>query len=375
MNGATLRGSADGTPGQFEPNVPSAPIIPFDIRFAGARECAALAAFRNHLRAEQQPGDPPVPVAEYVRRMRNVSSGVSMSVWAAWNTARTEVVACGGVDYVKAAAKTQPVNFRISVLPHERRRGLGARLLSHVVEVVRRADRPLMTIQTCGRVAAGEAFMSRVGATACLRSSTEHLVVAELDRELLRDWLERGGIRAEEFELVYWSDAYPDDQIEAIAALYNVINQQPRDGLKLQDIHYTPAHVRAVERRAFGNGTRRWSVYARVRANGRLAGFTEVYGHPNRPAFLRQNFTGVFPEDRNKGLGRWLKAAMLEKIISECPQVKFIRTDTAESNAAMRRINALLGFKPYLSNCTWQLETERATEYLARRASVHMTHH
>jgi GNAT superfamily N-acetyltransferase len=74
--------------------------------------------------------------------------------------------------------------------------------------------------------------------------------------------------------------------------------------------------------------------------------------------------TGVFPQYRKKGLGRWLKAAMLEKVLKELPQVKFIRTGNADSNAAMLRINNELGFKPYMADTLWQVELQKVFEYL-----------
>ena len=78
--------------------------------------------------------------------------------------------------------------------------------------------------------------------------------------------------------------------------------------------------------------------------------------------------TGVFPTFRNKGLGRRLKAEMLEKVIADRPQVKYVRTDNADMNAPMMKINSELGFKPYIAECVWQVETEKVSDYLTKNA-------
>lgn len=75
--------------------------------------------------------------------------------------------------------------------------------------------------------------------------------------------------------------------------------------------------------------------------------------------------TGVFPEHRSKGLGRWLKAAMLDKVLKEQPQVKVVRIGNADSNAPMLKINHEPGFKPYMASALWQVEVSRVIEYLS----------
>jgi mycothiol synthase len=133
----------------------------------------------------------------------------------------------------------------------------------------------------------------------------------------------------------------------------------------MEDDHITPEKLRQVEELMLATGTERWTMYVREKTSGKFAGFIEVFWNPNRGHLVQQGDTGVFPQHRNKGLGRWLKAAMLEKMIQERPAVKLVRTDNADSNVAMLRINHELGFKPYLSECWWQVETEKVLAYLS----------
>lgn len=337
---------------------------------ATGREFAAFAALRNRIRAEELPDDPPVPVAEYVRRLQNVSPAVDVIIWVVWNVNRTAIIASGSVQYTTLVENRESAAFRINVLPEFRRQGIGSQLLALIANVAGRADRPLLQAHTSGRIPAGEAFMTRLGAIKGLESRVHQLDLAELDLKVVRGLIDDAGRRAEEFDLLFWTGPYPEEHIEAIAELHNVINHQPRGTLEANDITFTPDHVRVIEHQAFANGSERWSLYAREKTTGKLAGFTQVYWHPNRPTLLQQSFTGVFPEYRNRGLGRWLKLAMLEKVITHKPHIRFVRTDNANSNAAILRINTLIGFKNYSSSTTWQVEVGQVTDYLNRTPEI-----
>jgi hypothetical protein len=55
---------------------------------------------------------------------------------------------------------------------------------------------------------------------------------------------------------------------------------------------------------------------------------------------------------------------MLDRQLKLHPEIKFVRTTNADTNAAMLRINNELGFKPYMTSILWQMEIGQVLEYL-----------
>jgi mycothiol synthase len=343
---------------------PAIHIKPFNLQGASDHEYLALNDCANCLQAEVLPDDPPTPAEERIARLRHIPPFRQAFAWVAWSPDQMRVVASGRVDFPKTGENKHLVRFRIDVLPKYRRQGIGRRLLALISDVARRENRRLMMTRTNEHIPAGEAFMRRLGAEKGLEAHINQLALAELNHSLMHQWLER----ASDFILGFWSGPYPEDQLEAVARLVEVMNQAPRDRLDVEDDHITPEKLRQVEELMLATETERWTMYVREKTTGKLAGFTEVFWNPNRGHLVQQGDTGVFPQYRNKGLGRWLKAAMLEKIIQERPAVKLVRTDNADSNARMLRINHELGFKSYMSECWWQVETEKVLAYLSETA-------
>jgi len=151
-----------------------------------------------------------------------------------------------------------------------------------------------------------------------------------------------------------------------MVALRAVMNTAPRDDLDVEDVRWTETQLRQIETTLAQHQTERWTMYVRHRQSGTIVGYTEVFWNARQPETLQQGDTGVLPAHRHHGLGRWLKAAMLEKVLRERPQVQRVRTGNANSNAAMLSINQELGFKPYKSWTTWQVALEQILAYLRR---------
>ncbi|MEZ4659311.1 MAG: GNAT family protein [Caldilineaceae bacterium] len=130
----------------------------------------------------------------------------------------------------------------------------------------------------------------------------------------------------------------------------------------------TPEIMRQIEASLAARDVERWVMFVRDPATGAYAGFTEVFWRPNVPDRMGQGDTGVVEAYRNRGIGRWLKAAMLKKIAEERPQVKYVRTGNAASNEPMLKINHELGFKLHKTFMVWQVERSKVEEFLQKHA-------
>ncbi len=344
-------------------------ICPFQLRSSSDAEYACLSEFKNILRHEFLPEDPPISLRENVQRWQATPTYVEEARWAAWDEPHQRIVAFGEADVYHTGDNEHEMDFRIEVLPELRRQGLARRMLRLVVEQARRHNRRLLLTETRGSAPGGDAFLSVMGGRRGLEQRFNQLRLAELDRGLITGWLERSSHLSDEFDLGWWHGPTPEARIQELADLLQVVvNDQPRDTLEVEDANFTPDIVRQFESAALAGGEERWSLYVTDRARDRIVGLTEVLWHPDRPMILRQMFTAVLPEYRGRGLGRWLKAEMLSRVLRERPQVELIRTGNANSNAPMLKINMEMGFKPYISWTIWQVERKTVEKYLAARA-------
>lgn len=339
-------------------------ISPFEMKEASQAEIAAWNKHSNRMRHERLPDDPPIPVEETTQEMKNIPPFVEIKAWCAWE--QGEIVGRANVILLQTEENRHLAQFDIAVLPDHRQQGLGREFIRLVTDAAMADKRNLLMTETEDRIPAGEAFMNRLGAKKGLESHVNQLRIDELDRTLLQQWLERGRAQEADFSLGLWEGPYPEERLPAVVQLFDLTNQQPMGDLEMEDMHFTAEQLRQMEKMLFSRGNQRWTYYVVEKATGKFAGYTETVWNPNRPEILRQDMTGVFPEYRNRGLGRWLKAAMLEKVLHERPTVKYVRTGNADTNAAMLKINHELGFKPYMAVALWQLEVERAQAYLRK---------
>ena len=335
-----------------------------NVKNASVKEYVAFNKVINVVRKERQPDDPPIPMEETTNQMKNLPSFVDLKTWYIWNEDQTEMIAQGNIGLMYTDDNRHLSQFDIIVHPDYRCQGYAKQLLGLIAQTAQADQRKILICDTNDRIPAGETFMNRLGAKRGLEGHVNQLRVDELDRNLIDQWLEQGRKNDAQFNLGVWEGIYPDEQLDEIVKLMELTNQQPLGDLAVEEMHIKPEELREMEKMDAARGNQRYTFYVIEKATGKFAGYTETVWNANRPEILRQDMTGVFPEFRGKGLGRWLKAAMLDQMLCLHPEIKYVRTTNADTNAAMLRINNELGFKPYMSSILWQMEISQVLDYL-----------
>ena len=335
-------------------------IILTDVRTADDNFYEALTEHFNVVRREAAPEDLPNTAETTKNRLHSMPDFVDIQFWIVQDKATKRIVANGTGIMLNTGQNEHLCQVDIRVAPAHRQLGLGSALLRRVADYASGHGRSLLLFNTNGNVPSGEAFMEWLGAEQGLVASINRLELADVDRAMLRRWVTDGVSRASAIQLGLWTGPYPEEALGDVVALMDVMDSQPTDDLDVEDFKFTAAQIRAIEKNQLANGAERWTLYAHDTATEQLVGFTEIFTKPNNPATLEQGNTGVFPAYRGRGIGRWLKAAMLEKILAERPGARYVETGNADSNAPMLKINHELGFRKHRSNIAWQIATEKA---------------
>jgi mycothiol synthase len=342
-------------------------VKPFNMQIASDAEFQTALTFSNLIRAEIFPHDPPrtLGVLKKSWQANSLFEKEKDTLWV--TTHHGEHVAHLWTFVSFYDDNRHLMNIELLVHPEHRQKGLAKQLLSKVLKTAQHEKRSHIISWTHSTIPVGAVVAEKMGAKRGLIGHTNQLTLSELDQKLLTNWINNSKETAKDFELGFWLGVYPEEKIEEIANLYSVMSTAPRGELDIEDWQVKSEDIRQAETYHQTVGIERWATYVRHVPSGELAGYSfTTYQPDNNPQVVWQGDTGVLPDYRGHGLGKWLKAAMVEKILRERPQVKFIRTGNADSNAAMLAINHALGFKPYLAWVDWQLETKVLESYLGK---------
>jgi RimJ/RimL family protein N-acetyltransferase len=93
-----------------------------------------------------------------------------------------------------------------------------------------------------------------------------------------------------------------------------------------------------------------------IGADGEIAGFTELVAPGDGTGDALHYGTGVLPDHRGRGLAHWMKAESIAAARARFPRLAGLVADTADSNAAMRRVNESLGYRATHRSLLYRLD-------------------
>jgi GNAT superfamily N-acetyltransferase len=229
------------------------------------------------------------------------------------------------------------------VLARYRRQGLGTQLLPLIVSYAQKVGVTWIMWDT--KFESGFRFSEKIGAIAAARQRANRLAVDQVDWGMMQQWVDAGRSRNPGVELIRLAGLPDPALIDPICDLITRINLlQPRDEFEGMSYTLTPDEfVKQTERLKERNTER--VIYCAREPDQTLSGMSDMYYNTGKPLHTNVGLTGVRSEYQRRGLGKWLKAAMMLDMRARHPEVRFVDTENFNSNAAMLSINERMGFK------------------------------
>jgi mycothiol synthase len=334
----------------------------FDPGSASPEQWSAYHDFRRRRHAEDPLADPFVPDDVVERRLKRPDPFMADHRWLAFREQR--VVAELSADTVTPISPEYETNKHLVyadawVLGEARRQGIGRSSIPIVVELMQRHGARVLGADT--REESGHAFLRGIGAEARYSEAENRLDLREVNWDMVAAWVREGEARSRVTKLELYPNRLPEDRWEEFTRVgTELLNTMPFEGLDHGDIVQTTDTLKEWYARLdmFGSVHH---VYVSRETDGAISGMTDVLKQPFEAGLVRQLFTGVHPRARGRGLGKWLKAAMLQHVRSVHPDTVYMTTENAGSNDSMLAINHALGYRRYRVSTTYQISLEKLT--------------
>jgi mycothiol synthase len=317
-----------------------------------------MADYYVMVEAEEMPGDPPTPHEVQIEQWRHVESRYPVPRWILRDD---DGIAAAAVAYYSLDQNLENGFGRVHVHPGKRGRGYARAIASPLLDHLENAGRHRFDTWVKDGDPA-EKLVEKLGLKKVYSDRRSRLNIADLDMDMMRSWIERASERASDYELVYYLSPIPADLVEPYCELRDVMNTAPREDFEAEDEVMTPEEWREREQNVIDSKCQLHTLIAVHKPTGELAGYTQIKTQDRQPDLAWQWDTGVVPAHRNKGLGRWLKAAMIERKVKSYPALRRVDTYNAGSNEQMLNINVSMGFKQVHLSHAWQGELATVRE-------------
>lgn len=338
---------------------------PIDPATAGSDYWARHHEFRRVRQRESRPDDPVRPdEVEEVWLKRNNPFRIEHRFEIARDSRTLSTLS---VEVVKPGTPEYDTNKHLLwadlyVRPDERRHRIGTRWLPVLLDLMEQHGSTIADMWA--EELAGHAFLKWLGAEERFSGAENRLRLGDVDWAMVERWAAEGPGRSPSTRVEVYDGPMPESMWDDFAPqLSFLLNTIPQEDLDHGEIIITTEGIRDFTERLAEAGETMHSMIARE-PDGVISGITDTRWAPYRPTIVYQGFTGVRPEHRGRGIGKWLKAAMLLHMREVHPEAQWVSTDNAGSNAPMLAINKQLGFRQYRAGSEYQIGRERLAQKL-----------
>ncbi|MEV0702254.1 GNAT family N-acetyltransferase [Saccharopolyspora sp. NPDC050389] len=294
---------------------------------------AVMAASLKH----DLPDRPPTPKQVHAR----LTAARPDSRRLLWLAAEPDgsVTGVAGLRLFTPRGQEHLAELELHVRPDRRRRGVGSQLLAQAVFAAQVENRRSVFTGVAD-AGPGDAFCAARGFLRVLTSLHLSLDLSAAD-DSAADAARPG------YELASWTGTVPDGLADTFAAAKAAVNDMPT-GEQRRDAGQVPADRGDI-----------LLVVAALHGKA-VAGYTEIVIRADENRRAQQRETAVVPEHRGRGLGLWLKAAMVRRLRTDHPGIAEIETDHAEDDVHLCVVNRRLGFRPHRRSHEYRLSVRPA---------------
>ncbi|MEU6074523.1 GNAT family N-acetyltransferase [Micromonospora sp. NPDC047074] len=322
----------------------------WDPRTASSAEIASLVDTLNAVLAADLPQDPPWRESSLREYLAEVMPGERRISWVA----KAEPTADGSeapiLGHVHVLLLGDIGVLEVLVHPSVRRTGLGRELVLTAARRVYQEGFQSIGVEVVGDTPA-IAFYESLGFSREYVETRSVLDLSGVDRAELAEMAT--GVAAG-YHLEFCPGGPPDELIEAYARAKAEV-RDVEDG-ELRPSSYDPQRLRDSLDCLRRRGMKPYIVLALHEQTGEVAGLTEVVVPAQHPTRADQYDTIVVQDHRGYGIDRAIKARMLMELRSAEPQLAEVQTWNAQTNEAMLKVNAELGYRPDREWCEYGID-------------------
>ena len=189
------------------------------------------------------------------------------------------------------------------------------------------------------------------------------LVRAEANHTEIENWLHTIPTDNSNLNLRFFN-TIPDEYLERFVELFSLfLNQMPKEKKDRKKYNITMDEIKNYDdwRRKHN---RHQYTYAIHDDRDNMIAYTNGMIDGLDPTDVYQAMTGVLTKYRGRGLSKWLKAALFNKIGEDFPANKYMTTDMRAVNIPIQKVNARMGYRLIGEGAEYSVTQEDLKELL-----------